>query len=171
MTESNPANGPDSGDTDGAHTCRLGADTEGSCSVTSDDEKQTACGHNVSTATRYWMAHTWVEVLPDGTCFITQYDGELLDTGQVAPETEAVLGTVAMAVDWTVPIAKTRAWTRPDRTLPALDKRDHLRDTLHRTTRSPAQPPRKADSESTACRWIADGWSPGIDQEEESDGD
>jgi hypothetical protein len=74
-------------------------------------------------AVRYWCAHAWVEVLPDGTCFITPYGPGPTDTGTVAARTEAALATVAVRIEPNVPLVRTAAWTDPERWLPTLDLR------------------------------------------------
>lgn len=103
-------------------------------------------------AVRYWCAHVWVEVLPDGTCFITRYDGGSTDTGTIAARTEAALATVAFRIERDLPLAHTAAWADPDRWIPALDERGITRDRDHRCRPVPSttwdRTPRPADDPS-----------------------
>lgn len=86
--------------------------------------------------TRYWLANTWVEVLPDGVCFISPYEGGTFDTGTVASATEDALADVACRIDRGVPLVHTSAWADPDREVPALDNRDPVRDAIHHFPRA-----------------------------------
>jgi hypothetical protein len=76
-------------------------------------------------------------VLPDGTCFITRYDGGSTDTGTIAARTEAALATVAFRIERDLPLAHTAAWADPDRWIPGLDDRcragDGSSDRVHST--------------------------------------
>lgn len=108
------------------------ADAAGERSPGAGPPDEDAVGRHRSTATRYWLANTWVEVLPDGACFVSPYEGRTVDTGRLAATTEAALATVAFRIDQGVPLVHTSAWADPDRWIPALDERSPIRYTAHR---------------------------------------
>lgn len=140
MTESHSSNSPDDGDTCAHLTRRLAADSDEQRTAESDDHWSAESDHNgtadpvrdAQTATRYWLANTWVEALPDGECFISPYEGGEPEQGTLAATTEAALSTVAFRIDRGVPLVHTAAWADPDRRIPALDDRNPVRDAVHR---------------------------------------